>query len=66
MSHGSSPAAWSAVIISLVGITIGALSTIPTPHWPLFTVGCVLAVAGGPLGKILAVAGLGVDRQKQH
>lgn len=66
MSHGSSPAAWSAVIVSLVGVTIGAVSMVPSPNWPLFIIGCVLAVGGGPLGKILSMAGLGIDRQKQH
>lgn len=62
MSHGSSPAAWTAVILSLVGITIGGVALIPTPNWILFIVGVVLTLAAGPIGKAMAVAGLGVDR----
>ena len=66
MSHGSSPAAWTAVITSLVGFTVGAVALIPEPNWTIFTIGCVLAVGAAPLGKIMAMAGLGIDRQKQH
>lgn len=65
MSHGSSPAAWTAVIVSLVGFTVGGIALIPSPNWTLFGIGVVLAVGAAPLGKILAMAGLGVDRQKQ-
>lgn len=60
--HGSSPAAWTAVILCLVGITIGGVALIPDPNWWLFTIGSVLAVAAGPVGWIMAAAGLGVDR----
>lgn len=60
--HGSSPAAWTAVIMCLVGITIGGVALIPDPNWLLFIIGCVLAVGAGPVGWIMAAAGLGVDR----
>ncbi|MFT4299850.1 MAG: HGxxPAAW family protein [Aeromicrobium sp.] len=60
MSHGSSPAAWTAVLLALVGIAIGGIGLIPEPNWIVFTVGCVLAVLAAPVGKIMAVAGLGV------
>ncbi|WP_456698149.1 HGxxPAAW family protein [Aeromicrobium sp. P5_D10] len=60
--HGSSPAAWTAVILCLVGITIGGVALIPDPNWLLFTIGSVLAVGAGPVGWIMAAAGLGVDR----
>lgn len=64
--HGSSTAAWTAVIVSLAGFLIGGIALIPTPNWPLFIVGVVLAVGAAPLGKILAAAGLGIDRSQQH
>lgn len=60
--HGSSPAAWTAVIMCLVGITIGGVALIPDPNWLLFIIGSVLAVGAGPVGWIMAAAGLGVDR----
>lgn len=62
MSHGSSPAAWTAVLISLAGITLAGVSTIPTPNWVLFTIGVVLTLGGGIVGRIMAAAGLGIDR----
>ena len=31
--HGSSPAAWTAVLLCLAGITIGGVALIPDPHW---------------------------------
>lgn len=66
MSHGSSPAAWTAVIVSLVGFAVGSIALIPGPNWTLFAIGCVLAVGALPLGKILSMAGLGSDREQQH
>lgn len=63
--HGSSPAAWTAVLLALVGITIGGVALIPTPHWILFTVGCVVSLAAGPVGLVMSAAGMGADAE-QH
>jgi len=60
--HGSSPAAWTAVLLCLAGITIGGVALIPDPHWTWFIVGCVVTLASGLVGKFMAAAGLGVDR----
>jgi len=57
--HGSSPAAWTAVLLALAGFTIGGLALIPDPHWVLFTVGCVLVGASGLVGLVMSAAGLG-------
>ena len=62
MSHGSSPAAWTAVLVCLLGFTIGGIALIPEPNWPWFTVGVVLVVVSGVIGRVMAAAGLGVDR----
>ncbi len=59
--HGSSPAAWTAVLIALVGVTIGGVALIPEPHWLWFTIGCVVALAAGPIGLIMSAAGMGAD-----
>lgn len=59
--HGSSPAAWTAVLLALAGFTIGGIGLIPEPNWVLFTVGCVLAVLAAPVGKIMSAAGLGAS-----
>ena len=60
--HGSSPAAWTAVLMCLVGITIGGVALIPEPHWVLFTIGCVVTLASGLVGLTMSRAGFGVDR----
>ncbi len=62
MSHGSSPASWTAVLVCLVGFTVGGIGLIPEPNWIVFTIGCVLAVAAAPIGLIMSAAGLGMDR----
>jgi hypothetical protein len=60
--HGSSPAAWTAVLLCLAGITIAGVALIPDPHWLWFTIGSVIAVGSGLVGKIMSAAGFGVDR----
>lgn len=61
MSHGSSTASWTAVLLALAGITIGGIALIPDPNWTLFTIGTVLALIAAPVGKILSVAGFGIN-----
>ncbi len=60
--HGSSPAAWTAVIMALAGITIGGVALIPTPHWTFFVIGCVVALASGIVGLVMSAAGMGASR----
>lgn len=60
--HGSSPAAWTAVVMCLIGITIGGVALIPDPNWVLFTVGVVVALLAGVVGLVMSAAGLGADR----
>ena len=60
--HGSSPAAWTGVIMCLVGITIGGVGLIPDPNWPLFWIGVAIALLAGIVGRVMAAAGMGVDR----
>ena len=60
--HGSSRAAWTGVIMCLVGITIGGVALIPDPNWPLFWIGVVIALLAGVVGRVMAAAGMGVDR----
>ena len=66
MSHGSSPASWTAVLVSLAGFLVGAVGLIPEPNWVIFTIGVVLAVGALPLGKVMSLAGYGIDRSKSH
>lgn len=57
--HGSSPAAWTAVLLCLAGFTVGGIGLIPDPNWIVFIVGCALIVVAGPVGRIMSAAGLG-------
>ncbi|AXT84762.1 hypothetical protein C6I20_05840 [Aeromicrobium sp. A1-2] len=59
--HGSSPAAWTAVLLCLTGITIGGVALIPNPNWVWFTVGCVVALASGLVGRVMSSAGMGAN-----
>ena len=60
--HGSSPAAWTGVIMCLVGITIGGIALVPDPNWILFTIGVVIALAAGVVARVMVAAGMGADR----
>ena len=62
MSHGSSPAAWTAVLVCLLGITIGGLALIPDPNWTLFWIGVVITFGAALVGRVMAAAGLGIDQ----
>ena len=62
MSHGSSKASWTAVLVCLAGILIGGVALIPDPNWVLFTIGTVMALLSGPIGLIMSRAGFGAER----
>jgi hypothetical protein len=64
--HGSSPAAWTAVIMCLVGFMIGGIALVPDPKWIVFTVGVVIALAAGPVGLIMSAMGMGAERAPEH
>ncbi|UPK73320.1 hypothetical protein MU582_12810 [Nocardioidaceae bacterium SCSIO 66511] len=57
--HGSSPAAWTAVAVFLIGFTISAVGTIPDFTPVIFCIGLVVMVVAGIVGKIMSAAGLG-------
>lgn len=57
--HGSNPAAWTAVVIALLGFTLGAAALVIGPNWILFWVAVALLPVALLTGKVLSVAGLG-------
>lgn len=61
LGHGNSIAAWTAVVIILIGTLIAALAVTFTLVW-LFIVGAVVIVLGAISGKLLAAMGFGVSR----
>jgi hypothetical protein len=63
-SHGHTPAAWTTVVVILIGLTVGAVAVV-LANWPLFWIGGAgLVVVGGIVGKVMQMMGLGqVDMQ---
>ncbi len=56
--HGHTVAAWAAVIIAILGFTVGSVGVViasPTVFW----VGIVLLPVAGVVGKVLALMGFG-------
>ncbi|QIK64490.1 hypothetical protein G7066_06300 [Leucobacter coleopterorum] len=61
--HGDSPAAWTAVIVMLLGVAAGAVFFFL--HIPVGVYACVgVVVLGALLGFVLSKAGYGVNGPK--
>lgn len=58
--HGSSPAAWTAVVICLIGFTVGGVALLMGPNWVLFWIGVGLTLGSVVVAKVMSAAGLGV------
>jgi hypothetical protein len=63
--HGSTPAAWTAVVIVLFAFTLGAIAMVIGPNWLLFWISVGIAVAGGLVGKVMQLLGFGA-RSSDH
>jgi len=63
VGHGNSPAAWTCVLIMLVGSIVAAVGFI-MPSVPVFWGGVVVIVIGLIVGWIMKKAGYGVDGSK--
>jgi hypothetical protein len=56
--HGSTPAAWTAVVIITIAFIVGTLAII-LGNWPMFWVGVALVAVGAIAGKVLGMMGMG-------
>jgi hypothetical protein len=56
--HGSTPAAWTTVVIITLAFTVGTLAVV-LGNWPMFWAGVGLVVVGAIVGKAMQAAGLG-------
>ncbi|CAG7615168.1 HGxxPAAW family protein [Leucobacter soli] len=63
--HGDSPAAWTAVIVMLLGIAVATTAFFLQQVW-LVWVSVGVVVVGALLGAILAKAGYGVNGPKYN
>lgn len=59
--HGSTPAAWTAVVIITIAFVLGTLAIV-LGTWPLFWVAVGLVVLGAVVGKVMGMMGLGKAR----
>ncbi len=57
-NHGNTPAAWTAVFVSLVGFTLAAIGVIYLA-WPLFWAGVVLVPVAVIAGVVVGRLGIG-------
>ncbi|GAA3584020.1 hypothetical protein GCM10022198_04130 [Klugiella xanthotipulae] len=61
--HGDSPAAWTAVVLMLIGMAAGTVAFFM--HQPMIVLACAGLVVVGPLvGFIMSKAGYGVNGPK--
>ncbi|MCA4132670.1 HGxxPAAW family protein [Arthrobacter sp. M4] len=63
LGHGNSPAAWTCVIVMLVGALISSIAFV-IANTPIFVAGAVVIVAGLIVGWAMRKAGFGVGGSK--
>ena len=58
--HGNTPAAWTAVVVGLIGFAVGGIGTMFTPmNQVLFYAGVAIVAVAGVLYVVLQKLGLG-------
>jgi hypothetical protein len=58
-NHGNTPAAWTAVVVALVGFVVGGIGLMLQPvSMPIFYVGVAIVVGSGVLFAVMAKMGL--------
>lgn len=58
-NHGNTPAAWTAVVVALVGFVVGGVGLMLDPiSFVVFWVGVAIVVASGLLFLVMAKMGL--------
>jgi hypothetical protein len=58
--HGNTPAAWTGVLIILLGFIVGGIGLV-VGNWPTFWVGVALAPIGIVVGKVMQMMGMGAE-----
>jgi hypothetical protein len=58
--HGNTPAAWTGVLIILVGFVVGGIGLVIDTWW-VFWAGVVIGVVGPIVGKVMQKMGLGAE-----
>jgi hypothetical protein len=63
--HGNSVAAWTSVVIIMLGSLLATIAVI-VGSTPLFVVGIVVAILGGIAAKVLSAMGFGSGGKTTH
>lgn len=58
--HGSTPAAWTAVIIIMLAFAVGTLAVV-LGNWTMFWIGVAMVPIGAIVGKVMQKMGLGAQ-----
>jgi hypothetical protein len=65
-NHGSTPAAWVAVFITLIAFVIGGVALVfSPPNWTMFWIGVALLPVALIVGKVMSAMGLGAEHERQ-
>lgn len=59
--HGSTPAAWTTVVLVTIAFIVGTLGVMMA-NWVMFWVSVGILILGAVVGKVMAMAGLGKKR----
>ncbi|MEV8639016.1 HGxxPAAW family protein [Streptosporangium sp. NPDC051023] len=54
-SHGGSPKSWLAVIVILIGFTVGGVALCIGPSWALFWAGAGIIAVGGVIALVVDI-----------
>ncbi|MFM7212614.1 MAG: HGxxPAAW family protein [Actinomycetota bacterium] len=57
-SHGSTPAAWTLVVLVTIGTTVSTVALV-FGHWVGFWIGAAIVGLGAIVGGVMRAAGLG-------
>ncbi|WP_341229112.1 HGxxPAAW family protein [Nocardioides salarius] len=58
-NHGNTPAAWTAVVVGLLGFTVGSVGLLFSPvSFMVFWIGVAITVAAGIVFLVMAKMGL--------
>lgn len=61
-NHGNTPAAWTAVVVGLLGFVIGSVGLMLSPiNWVIFWVGVVVVVVAGGVFLVLSKLGFNTE-----
>ena len=58
--HGNTPAAWTGVVVILLGFVVGGIGLI-IGSWLMFWIGVVIVFVGPIIGKIMQKLGKGAE-----